>query len=195
MSDFFFPNSSYAVTEKVSVNVTPPPNQQVVWKVSRQLLQQKIYRANVIASLREKYGKETATSPLVADDRQLTDMWWILDEQGRPVRLPAPQGNFADAVQMVDYCSQTLGGSWFAPSNLERYLNGLNPSDWCSSAGIGVHASLGGQQEIVGDLQVDIFHVPLAVRSAKTEMTFVTGIGKRRQQQEIDQSKQARPKL
>jgi hypothetical protein len=53
--------------ERVIVDVTPPPNQQVVWKVRRYLAQQQIYRANALASLREQYGKEMATTPAVAD--------------------------------------------------------------------------------------------------------------------------------
>ena len=42
------------------MNVTPPPEKQVVWRVQRFIGRQKIFRANVIASLRDKYGKETA---------------------------------------------------------------------------------------------------------------------------------------
>src|SRR5260221_4794273 len=38
-----------AQVEQVIVDVTPPPNRQVVWKVRRYLAQQKIYRANVLS--------------------------------------------------------------------------------------------------------------------------------------------------
>src|SRR5215469_3179686 len=59
--------------EKVAVDVTPPPNQQVVWKVRRDLSGQKIYRANLLSSLREKYGKEAGTNPQLANDQRLQD--------------------------------------------------------------------------------------------------------------------------
>jgi hypothetical protein len=115
--------------ELVIVDVTPPPNQQVVWKVRSLLERQKIYRANVIASLREKYGKEAGTSPLLTDDQHITDMWWIFDEQGRPAKLPesGPKG-----VEMLAGCaamftdSNQPGSSWFAPSNLQRSLANLD---------------------------------------------------------------------
>ena len=185
--------------ERVSVHLTPPPNQQVVWKVVRQLSQQQIYRANVLSSLREKYGKETGTTPFVANDQQITDMWWILDEQGHPAKLPVPRPSDQNGVQTAADCRGRFnasegGSSWFAPNNLENKVNGLDTSDWCNSSGIGVHASF-GPAEIVSLLLVETFNVPLAVRSAKAEMAFVNDVVKRQQQQQIDQSKQAKPKL
>ena len=190
LSDFFFPISSSG-QERVDVYMTPPPNQQVVWKVKRQLARQKIYRANLISSLREKYGKEAATSPLVANDQQLTDMWWVVDEQGRP----SSQQPYANGRLIVNDC---LGpaGSWFAPDNLERML--ANPDlkrDWCDSYGIGIHASISYGAEITSEFAVEIFHYPLAMRSAKAETTFVNDAVKRQQQQQINQFKQAKPKL
>jgi hypothetical protein len=182
------------------VDVTPPPNQQVVWKVRRLLERQKIYRANVIVSLREKYGKEAGTSPLLTDDQHITDMWWIFDEQGRPAKLPesGPKG-----VEMLAGCaamftdSNQPGSSWLAPSNLQRSLANLDRWDGCNSAGVGVHASFSSfsSQEIVNLLRVEMFNVPLATRSAKAEMVFINDAGKRQQQQEVNQSKQAKPKL
>jgi hypothetical protein len=182
--------------ERVSVHLTPPPNQQIVWRMLRQLSQQKIYRANVLSSLREKYGKETGTIPFVANDQQITDMWWIVDEQGHPGKLLGGQ----DGVERAAACLQKFsagegGSSWFAPNNLEeRHLNALDTSDWCYSSGIGVHASF-GPAEIVTLLLVETFNVPLAVRSAKAEMAFVNDVVKRQRQQQIDQAKQAKPKL
>lgn len=185
--------------EKVIVDVTPPPNQQVVWKVRRYMSQQKIYRANVLSSLREKYGKETATTPAVATDEQISDMWWILDEQGHPAKLPPPgQGYQSD--QRVLQCGQKLiygndpGSSWFTPNNLEGLLKSLDPSDWCTQSGIVLHAFIGGG-DIVMMLNVDMADIPLAAHSGSAEMAFVNDLAKRQQQQQIDQSKQAKPKL
>jgi hypothetical protein len=167
--------------------------------VVRLLSQQKIYRANVLSSLREKYGKEAGTTPFVANDQQISDMWWILDEQGQPAKLPVPRPSDQNGVQTAANCSQRFnasegGSSWFAPNNLENSVNGLDTSDWCNASGIGVHASF-GPAEIVTQLVVETFNVPLAVRSAKAEMAFVNDVLKRQQQQQIDQAKQAKPKL
>lgn len=57
-----------------------------------------------------------------------------------------------------------------------------------------MHASF-GPAEIVSLLLVETFHVPLAVRSGTAEMSFVNEVAKRQQQQQIDQAKQAKPKL
>ena len=78
--------------------------------------------------------------------------------------------------------------------NLEGHLKKLDPSDWCTTSGIALHASI-PPVEIVGTLYVEMFHVPIAVRSGSAEMAFVNEVAKRQQQQQIDQSKQAKPKL
>ena len=80
--------------ERINVNVTLPPNQQVVWRIQRLLGKQKIHRANVIASLREKYGKETLKllgngNAGIADDQHATEMWWLFDEQWQPAKVPS----------------------------------------------------------------------------------------------------------
>jgi hypothetical protein len=119
----------------------------------------------------------------------------MLDEQGRPVKLPPPQSNFASGFDMVATCAGQLGGSWFAPNNLERTLSSPDPRlDWCFSSGIGILAEV-PPIEIVTSFQVSMFHYPLAMRSGKAEMAFVNDVGKRQQQQEVNQSKQAKPKL
>src|SRR5258708_20504223 len=137
----------------------------------RQLTQQKIYRANVLSGLREKYGKETGTVPFVANDQQMTDMWWILDEQGHPGKLLGGQDGVERAAACLQKFSASEGGSsWFPPNNLtQRHLDALDTSEWCYSSGIGVHASF-GPAEIVTTLVVETFNVPLALRSAKAEM-------------------------
>ncbi len=186
--------------ERVIVDVTPPPNQQVVWKVRRYLAQQQIYRANALASLREKYGKEMATTPAVADDQHISDMWWVFDEQGHPAKLPNPGPSWPSADLKLAECGQKLiygndpGSSWFAPNNLEGQLKNLDLAEWCMSSGIALHAYI-GPGDIVRMLNVDMFQLPLAIRSASAEMKFVNELAKRQQQQQIDKAKQAKPKL
>lgn len=180
--------------ERINVDLIPPPSRQVVWRVWHLLSQQKIYHANVVSSLREKYGKESATVPEVANDQQIREMWWFLDEQGRPAK--PPQGNYAQAIGAVTYCKSKLErSSWMAPSNTALQLDDRDPRfELCSTAGIGIHADF-GSGDIVTALQVEIFNYPAAIRSGKAELTFVDEVSKRQQQQQIDQSKQAKPKL
>ena len=105
--------------ERMIVDVTPPPNQKVVWKVRRYLAQQKIYRANVLSSLREKYGKETATTPAVSDDQHLTDTSWVLDEQGHPPKLPPPGIHWRAGIRgwpmRKTIYGNDPGSSWLRP--------------------------------------------------------------------------------
>ena len=71
--------------ERIAVHVTPPPEKQAVGKVQRFVGKQKIFRANVIASLREKYGKESAgasNGTLVSNvDKDAAEMWWIFENE------------------------------------------------------------------------------------------------------------------
>jgi hypothetical protein len=48
-----------AGNEQIAVEITPPPNPQVVWRVNRFTNFMHVNRATLLASLREKYGKET----------------------------------------------------------------------------------------------------------------------------------------
>lgn len=180
--------------EQVRVAVTPPPSQQVVWKIWRVLSQQKINHANVVSTLREKYGKESAIVPTGANEQQISEMWWFFDEQGRPGK--PQQGNFANSIDSSNYCiGQLSRPSWVAAPNLPTFVGQRDPRfEWCTSSGIGIRA-LFQSQEIVGSLNVLVFNFPAAMRSGKAELDFINDVGKRQQQQQIDQSKQARPKL
>ena len=197
-----------SVEERIAVRVTPPPEKQVVWQVQRFVGKQKIYRANVLASLREKYGKETAAfangSAVKDVDKEASQLWWIFDEQGHP-------GKFADSYSTAytclmrfdkssDQASSSLtfyaegGGSWFAPSNIVSMENDLQDSGWCNTSMIAVIAEIGGS-EIVTAFGVQVVDMPMAVRAARAEVTWLKDLASKQQQQQIDESKQAKPKL
>ena len=80
--------------DQVSVDVTLPPNKQAVWRVIRQhdFANKGIPKTTLLASLREKYGKETLTNvnqnKPPTDDSQIQNLLWLFDEQGRPAPLP-----------------------------------------------------------------------------------------------------------
>ena len=194
--------------ERIAVHATPPPEKQVVWKVQRFLGRQKVNRANLIASLREKYGKETAAfangSAVKDVDREASQLWWIFDEQGHP-------GKFADSYSTAytclmrfdkssDQASSSLtfyaegGGSWFAPSNIVSMENDLQDSGWCNTSMIAVIAEIGGS-EIVTAFGVQAVDMPLAVRAARAEVTWLKDLASKQHAQQIEESKQAKPKL
>jgi hypothetical protein len=194
--------------ERIAVHVTPPPEKQVVWKVQRFVGRQKIYRANVIASLREKYGKEAAgfsNGTQARDiDKEAAEIWWIFDEQGHPAKFPDSY-NSAYACLMrfnksSDQASSSTtfdaegGGAWFGESNIVPMENDIQDSGWCNTSMIVVIAYIGGE-DIVTAFGVQAIDMPLAVRAARAEVAWLKDLASKQQQQQIDESKQAKPKL
>ncbi|MBP2646950.1 MAG: hypothetical protein H6Q77_574 [Gemmatimonadetes bacterium] len=193
-----------SVEERIAVRVTPPPEKQVVWEVQRFVGKQKINRANVLASLREKYGKEAAgftNGTQVKDiDKDAADIWWIFDEQGHPAK-------FADSYNTAYSCQVKFskdspgltfnaegGGAWFGESNIIPMEKDLQDSGWCNTSMIAVIAYIGGE-EIVTAFGVQVIDMPLAVRSARAEVNWLKDLASKQQQQQIEESKQAKPKL
>lgn len=76
--------------DQVRVDVTLPPNKQAVWRVERTHFfpNKGIPKPTLLASLREKYGKESrAMEPSgkpTKDESQIISLLWFLDEQGHP---------------------------------------------------------------------------------------------------------------
>ena len=178
--------------EWITVEVTPPPSPQVVWRVRRQLGRQKIFRANVIDSLREKYGKESAEllGQSVADDRHANTLLWFFDDRWRPAKPPAQEMVFT-----LEECSGRFpNASWFAPNNLERDAGRIAAADWCNDAGTVVVAHF-GTEEIVAGLMVEMYSMPFATRSAKAEIAWLAEINKLEQQRELQESRQGKPRL
>lgn len=116
---------------RMAVDITLPSNPQVVWYVGRQTAQPNVNRAVMLAALRQKYGKETIafnsqTSKPTTNDSAITQMWWIMDEQGHlmsgtppiasntntPYGCPAPEGTdggpHSDVVGLPDYCTKSF---------------------------------------------------------------------------------------
>lgn len=81
----------------VTVYVTLPPNKQAVWRIDREHFfpDKGIPKKTLLASVREKYGKEsraTYGSPTTTDESQIVSLLWLMDEQGRPATLPPRVG-------------------------------------------------------------------------------------------------------
>jgi hypothetical protein len=196
------PRNNY---ERVVVLATPPPDKQVVWRVRRYVFyKEPINRANVMASLREKYGKETAmflnpSSQEKADEAHAGEMWWLFDDQGRPAPLPS-----GDAVHNT---LLTCAGKFdrgddannpiFAANNITppSSRDQIAEGGWCNTSMIAVIAQVGGAVEILTSLQVEMVDIPAMTRAARAEVAALDAWAKAQQQQEIEKSKQQKPKL
>jgi hypothetical protein len=67
----------------------------VVWHIVRFTRRLHANHANVLATLREKYGKESfaasANGSKTTDERNIGMLFWIYDEQGKREPMPAAQ--------------------------------------------------------------------------------------------------------
>jgi hypothetical protein len=195
--------------ERINVDITPPPNQQVVWRIQRLLPKLKIHRSSVIGSLREKYGKEALATNgpgmngAFADDQHAAELWWYFDEQARPAKGPSESGygplqtcrlRFSNYSDQADAMSFSPGNRWFSTLT-ERSGQLLDSPDWCNTVGTIVTARFNAE-EIITVLDVEMYSIPLATRSSKAQVEWLKNLEKIQRQQEIERSKQqAKPKL
>src|SRR5262245_1134953 len=129
--------------DQVTVDVTLPPNKQAVWRVDRQhyFPGKGIPKTTLLASLREKYGKESLTNVNMgkpaADDSKIQNLLWLFDEQGHPAPLPTSiGGSTSEYNRMLNLATCTSGAGSSANLGLiEVYADpykGQNPqTDWC----------------------------------------------------------------
>jgi hypothetical protein len=169
-----------------AVFLTPPPDKQVVWKVYRALSWDKMYRANLIMSLREKYGKEAGA--------RTTKFYWLFDSEGRPAKMPGG----GDAQNVIDNCVGTYSGaefgSWFAPNNLVDHQAQIADSGWCNTIGYIVVADV-GQEEILQGMTIQIVAMPVVAKAARSETAWIKNVDQREYQRQVEESKKAKPSL
>ena len=115
------------VSDRVTVDVTLPPNKQSVWRIDRShsFPDKGIPRGTLLAQLREKYGKETRAMDeagnTTTEDRQVRMLWWFIDEQGHLAR-PTPVPSGADPFPT---CRNDTGMAW----------SGVVESPWWGAVG------------------------------------------------------------
>jgi len=177
------------------VDVSLPPNPQVVWHVIRVMPQPHVARAVLIAALRQKYGKETvaasnnATVP-ATDDATIQTLWWVFDEQGRllsGVKLlnNSPYGCAASSVGPA-------GGSGYYMNFLRGNLGQM--TQWCASSYVAVSALL-GPLPILDSVILDMVDTPLLMRSVQATSAWMKGDSDRARQQDAERAKQVKPSL
>jgi hypothetical protein len=193
----------------VAVDVTLPPNKQAVWRVKRQhyFANKGIPKTTLLASLREKYGKETLTNVSqgkpATDDSKIQNLLWLFDEQGRPASLPSSSGGNAPDFATTQKLSFCTAGSWDAQLGaLEVYADlykGNNPqTDWCYANFTGVYAVVGqsGVPELSDQMQIVSLSFPLALRASEATLKWKKDIAEGQHKQELEKAKQQeKPKL
>jgi hypothetical protein len=196
--------------DQVSVDVTLPPNKQAVWRVTRQhyFANKGIPKTTLLASLREKYGKETVANfnqnKPAADDSQIQTLLWLFDEQGRPASLPskpekggpglANQNTLASCMALQDNVQLAL---------VEVYANlykGKNPqSDWCygSYTAVFVGATQASDTpELYSQMRVVVVSLPLALRASEATLKWKTDLAEGQHKQDVQKAQQQeKPKL
>ncbi|HET7439190.1 MAG TPA: hypothetical protein VFJ56_06790 [Nitrospira sp.] len=182
--------------DHVTVNVTLPPNKQAVWSVTRQhfFANKGIPKTTLLASLREKYGKETLANynlnKPVTDDSQIQTLLWLFDEQGRPAPLPSKE--------QLRTC---LGLEESELGNIEVYANLYrgkdSKNDWCySSWNVVVVAAVESMPELYGQMRVVAASLALALRASEATSKWKKDIAEGEHRQDIEKAKQQeKPKL
>ena len=184
--------------DQVSVDVTLPPNKQAVWRVVRQhyFANKGIPKTTLLASLREKYGKETLTNvgqvKPATDDSQIQHLLWLFDDQGRPAPLPSKPQN--------DAC---MGLEEVKLSKIEVYANLYkgkdSKTDWCYSSYNAVFVGAiqsSDTPELYSHMRVVAVSLPLALRAVEATSKWKKDIAEGQHKQDIEKAKQQeKPKL
>jgi hypothetical protein len=89
--------------ESISVDVTLPPNPQVVWRIQRKIGPFTSTRDNVLDALYQKYGTPWVPNPNALSGPNII-LDWFFDEQGR---LANP-GTSRDGVLATNNCQQVM---------------------------------------------------------------------------------------
>lgn len=179
----------------VMVYVTLPPNKQAVWRIDREHFfpNKGIPKKTLLASLREKYGKESRamgqSGQATTDENQIVSLIWLMDEQGRPATLP-PRVGMTDPLSSCDRGMnvESPPATTFASAD---YM-------WCQSNYTAVTVALSDSElpELYSRMQVGIVSLPFARRAGEATMKWKQEIAEGKHKQELEKAKQQeKPKL
>jgi hypothetical protein len=199
----FLTSTSEIGGNDITVGVLLPPNQQIVWTVTRSAnagTGTPMNRGSLLASLRQKYGKETynnldASGKRAGKDADITDMYWMYNEHGGRIPVPDPSfGQVGSDCMGVAHPTLAPGvGGNEDPTGLN------NVGAFCTSTYVGVHANLmphpNDPANLIQSFRLDIVDIPLAARAQKATIDWYRNIGNQQHQQEIERSKQVQPKF
>jgi hypothetical protein len=170
------------------VSLTAPPSHQVVWRIVRFGHALHATHANVLAALREKYGKESfagaSNGSPVTDDRYIGTLWWIFDEHGN--RAPMPS---AAAFGSNDINSCLREGIPDAGPRMP--VAEIKDPNWCASF-VGVRAQFEAS-EIIERTTVDLMDLRLANRTANAFAAWQRDAAEKAHAADLEKSKKNKP--
>jgi hypothetical protein len=195
--------------DEVKVDVTLPPNKQTVWRIVRQhyFPNKGIPKTTLLASLREKYGKETFTNLAqgkpATDDSKIESLLWLFDEEGRPAPLTSGSGGKGPDYQTGLIISACANGTWDNHlAMIEVYADlykGNNPQlDWCYAHYTAVFALLSQSDppELYGQMRMSVMSYPMALRASEATSKWKKDIAAGKHRQDLEKAKQQdKPKL
>jgi hypothetical protein len=188
----------------VTVDLTLQPNKQAVWRVAREHFfpDKGIPRKTLLASLREKYGKESRAvasngKEAPTDESKIVQLLWLMDEQGHPATLP-PKVGMTDALSS---CKSYAEGAGFDPGLVESpqpLTYACADYKWCLSNLIAVNVRFMDSEipELYSRMMVGIVGLPFARRAGEATMKWKQEIAEGQHKQELEKAKQQdKPKL
>ena len=176
-----------AATEAI-VSVTAPPSHQVVWRIVRYGHGLHASHANVLAALREKYGKESFAASgngYKTDERNIGTLFWIFDEHGNRAPMPSSQ---AFGSNDITFC---VGRGINGDPGPKMPMDEVKDPNWCASF-VGVIASV-DPTEIVENTTVDMMDLRLANRTANAFVAWQRDAAAKARAAELEKSKKNKP--
>jgi hypothetical protein len=171
------------------VSLTAPPSRQVVWHIVRFTRRLHANHANVLASLREKYGKESfagvSNGTITTDERNIGMLFWIYDEHGSRAPMPAAQ---AFGSNSIAFC---LGHGIDLNPGPKIPMDEVRDPNWCASF-VGVVAQI-DPFEIVENTSVAVIDMRLANRTANAYVAWKRDADGKARAAEIAKSKKNKP--
>jgi hypothetical protein len=171
------------------VSLTAPPSHQVVWHIVRFTRRLHANHANVLASLREKYGKESfaglGNGTMTTDERNIGMLFWIYDEHGSRAPMPAAQ---AFGSNNITFC---LGRGIDLNPGPKIPMDEVKDPNWCASF-VGVVAQI-DPTEIVENATVALIDMRLANRTANAFVAWKRDADAKARAAEIAKSKKNKP--
>jgi hypothetical protein len=175
----------------MTMDLTLPPNSQVVWHVLRNVPQPHVARAVLLAALRQKYGKETLATTgvqgIATTDDAVDSLWWVYDEQG----------HLQSSTKLLRGSPYGCAAGWGAGGGAADYMGvaaGRGPDGWCATSYVALNALI-GHLPILTSVQLDMVDTPLLMRSAQATAAWARGLTDKAQQQQVQQSNQVKPQL
>lgn len=185
----------------VKVDVTLPPNKQAVWRVERQYFfpNKGIPRKALLASFREKYGKETRAldshGKATQDENQITILLWLMDEQGHPGTPPPLSSSAVDPLWTCRPAGEG-NGALLVESPTPNYGN--KDLAWYLASYTAVTAEMSSNvlPELYDKMRTLVVSLPFAARAGEATMKWKQDIAEGQHKQDLEKAKQQdKPKL